>query len=305
MRARMPSVCSRRREGVEVGELGPGDRLHLGGGVELHRARAERDHAAVEREVAVGEPAQVAQHRRLGVVRVEDRVGEELGRARQGLGYAVSLRVAPTSASASSAGLTPKASRTASTVAGVDVSSRLSETRSASTRHTLMPRSANGGRDLVGATRHDDRERVEERRRLDVEATVDEGAAQRGREAADALRDGHEARGTVPHGIHARHDGEEHLRGADVGRRLLAADVLLTRLEGEAVGLVTLGVDGHADEAAGDLALETAVHGHVAGVRAAEAHRDAEPLGAADGDVGAPLARGRRPGSARAGRRTP
>ncbi len=149
-----------------------------------------------------------------------------------------------------------------------------------------------GGRDLVRATRHDDRERVEERRRLDVEATVDEGAAQGGGEGAHALRDGHEPGGTVPHGIHARHDGEQHLRGADVGGRLLAADVLLARLQGQAVGLVPLGVDRDADEAAGDLALEAAVHGHVAGVRTAEAHRDAEALGAADGDVGAPLTRG-------------
>ena len=63
-------------------ELGPRDRLHLGGRVELHRARAERDHRAVEREVAVGEPAQVAQHLVLGAVRVEHRVREELRRAR-------------------------------------------------------------------------------------------------------------------------------------------------------------------------------------------------------------------------------
>ena len=53
---------------MDVGELGPGDRHHLGGRVELHRARAERDHRAIEREVLVGEAAQVAQHLVLGVV---------------------------------------------------------------------------------------------------------------------------------------------------------------------------------------------------------------------------------------------
>ena len=78
-----------RRERVDAGELRPGDRLHLGGGVELHRAGPERDHRAVQGEVAVGEPAQVAHHRGLGVVRGEDRVGQEgrgpakLGRDRQ------------------------------------------------------------------------------------------------------------------------------------------------------------------------------------------------------------------------------
>jgi hypothetical protein len=61
--ARMPLGLLARREGVDLGELGPGDRLHLGRGVELHRARPERDHPAVEGEVAVGQPPQIAQHR--------------------------------------------------------------------------------------------------------------------------------------------------------------------------------------------------------------------------------------------------
>ena len=64
-------------EGVEVAELGPGDGDHLGGGVELHGAGAEGDHGAVEGEVAVGEAADVAEHLGLGVVLVEDGVGED------------------------------------------------------------------------------------------------------------------------------------------------------------------------------------------------------------------------------------
>ena len=38
----------------------------------------------------------------------------------------------------------------------------------------------------------------------------------------------------VPHGIHAGHHRQQHLRGADVARRLLAADVLLARLQRQA-----------------------------------------------------------------------
>ena len=90
--------------------------------------------------------------------------------------------------------------------------------------------------------------------------------------------------------VHRRHDGEQHLRGADVRRGLLAADVLLARLQGEAVGGVAVGILRDADEAAGQLALEAGAHGHVAGVRSAEAHRNAEALGGADGDVGTELA---------------
>ena len=68
-----------RRERVELAELRPGDRGHLGGGVQLHRAAAERDHRAIEGDVLVGQRPQVAQHLGLRTVRGEHRVREELG----------------------------------------------------------------------------------------------------------------------------------------------------------------------------------------------------------------------------------
>src|SRR5688572_20465393 len=54
-----------------------------------------------------------------------------------------------------------------------------------------------------------------------------EGAGQRVNASGDAL----EAFGAVPDGVHARHHREQDLGGADVARRLLAADVLLARLQ--------------------------------------------------------------------------
>ena len=69
------------RERVEVGEARVADRLHLGGGVELHGARAERDHGPVESEVGVGEAAEVPHHLGLAAVRVEHGVGAELRHA--------------------------------------------------------------------------------------------------------------------------------------------------------------------------------------------------------------------------------
>src|SRR6202030_49676 len=50
------------REGMDLSELRPGDGQHLGRGVELHRAGAERDHGAIEREVAIREAAHVTRH---------------------------------------------------------------------------------------------------------------------------------------------------------------------------------------------------------------------------------------------------
>ncbi len=66
-----------RREGVQPVELPPAHRHHLGRGVELHGAGAERDHRRGEREVPGLETLDVAQHLGFGVVAVEDRVGQE------------------------------------------------------------------------------------------------------------------------------------------------------------------------------------------------------------------------------------
>ena len=95
--------------------------------------------------------------------------------------------------------------------------------------------------------------------------------------------------GAVVGGIHRRHHRQQHLRGADVRRRFVAPDVLLAGLQREPVGRRAVGVDGHPDQPAGQLAGVTGVGGQVAGVRAAETHRHTEPLGAAEGHVGADL----------------
>ena len=67
----------RRHEGMDVGEFRPGDRNHFSGRVELHRAGAKRNHAAVEGEVAIGKPPHVAQHFRFRAIEMEDKVSQE------------------------------------------------------------------------------------------------------------------------------------------------------------------------------------------------------------------------------------
>ena len=78
---------------------------------------------------------------------------------------------------------------------------------------------------------------VEEVVGFDGEAEGGEAGGELGGEAMDAGGDSFEAFGAVVDGVHAGHDGEQDLCGADVGGGLLAADVLLAGLEGEAVGL--------------------------------------------------------------------
>jgi hypothetical protein len=62
--------------------------------------------------------------------------------------------------------------------------------------------------------------------------------------------------GPVVHGVHAGDHRRQHLRRADVGGRLLAADVLLARLQREAVGGLPCAVDADAHQAARQRALE-------------------------------------------------
>ena len=89
---------------------------------------------------------------------------------------------------------------------------------------------------LLGALPVLTRDGVEEAFGADGEAEFREAGGEHGGEAVDARGDGFEAFGAVIDGVHAGHDGEEDLRGADVGGGFFAADVLFAGLEGEAVG---------------------------------------------------------------------
>ena len=274
-----------RREGMEVGELGPGDRLHLGGRVELHRARAERDHRPVEGEIPIGEPAEVAQHLVLGVVAVEHGLGED------GVG-------------ASSASRQPIGALVDRAQAPID------------TERGQHPRRDIEGRRLVERESHGpvvDAARSRARRPAPRQSTASASIASTvivsnhvpwrsesppaasaaavtevNRWTRSAMR--REAVGSVPRGVEPGDVGEQHLGGADVGRRLLAADVLLARLQGEPQRRSPGGVGAHAHDPPGQGAGGAVVGGDERGVRSAEAHRDPEALGRSDGDVGTDLA---------------
>mmetsp|Transcript_17577 Transcript_17577/g.68183 ORF Transcript_17577/g.68183 Transcript_17577/m.68183 type:complete len:216 (-) Transcript_17577:1276-1923(-) len=63
-------------EGMDVVDRGPGNGLHLGGRVQLHRAGAERDHRSGERDVLLRQLVHVPLHLQLRMVRVEHWVSE-------------------------------------------------------------------------------------------------------------------------------------------------------------------------------------------------------------------------------------
>ena len=83
-----------------------------------------------------------------------------------------------------------------------------------------------------------------------------------------------------------RHQGDQRLIGADVGRRLLAADVLLARRQRQAERAIAARVLGLAHQPAGHLAHEFLLGGDDAGERAAVARRNGERLQLARHDIG-------------------
>ena len=66
-----------RRKRMQLRKFRPRNRKHLRRRVQLHRAGAERNHRMAERKIARFQFAQVAQHFRFGVVRVENRMRQE------------------------------------------------------------------------------------------------------------------------------------------------------------------------------------------------------------------------------------
>lgn len=90
--------------------------------------------------------------------------------------------------------------------------------------------------------------------------------------------------------VHERAQGAQGLVGADVGRGLGAADVLLAGLQGEHIAGAAFQIRGAAHDTAGELADMLLAAGHDAQIGAAEAQGLAQALAFGHGDVGAHLA---------------
>ncbi len=275
-----------RGQRVDVGELRPGHRDHLGGGVELHGAAAQRDHGAIHRQILVRQRTQVTQQFVFAVVGVEHRVGQEgagahqIGWQRIGGGRIERIDI--------DRGTEQLAKRDDVGAGGGFI--QADADRVAVDRTQVDACRSGLGVDRLGVHILDV-QGVEE-----VLADVDAGAAQcRGQDrgqAVGAAGDTGQAVRAVVHRIHRGHHRQQHLCGADVGGRLLAADVLLAGLQRQAVGSVALRIDRDADQAARHRALIGIAAGHEGGMRAAEAERHAEPLRVADHDVRTPFAGG-------------
>jgi hypothetical protein len=279
------------RKRMQRCELRPRDRDHLAGGVELHRARAERDHRAVERQILVGQAADVAQHLGLAVVRVEYRMGEvAAGAAQRSRNQRLDafLVLRPLRQRLARGG-EPRPQR-------ADVAARrglVERDADLARRHQAQIglRVARLLQDRFGARAGLERDGVERLRREVLESKRCQTLGEDCRVRRHALRDAPQALRPVVHGVHAGDHRQQHLRGADVRRGLLAPDVLLARLQREAISRLAVAVDAGADQPAGHRALELVAAGEKRRVRSAATHRHAKTLRVADHDVGIELAR--------------
>ncbi len=71
-----------RAERVQRGELWPAERHHLCRRIQLHRARPQRDHRSIQRQIPIRKATHVAHHLGLSAVHMENRVGH-IGRLPQ------------------------------------------------------------------------------------------------------------------------------------------------------------------------------------------------------------------------------
>ena len=133
--------------------------------------------------------------------------------------------------------------------------------------------------------------RVKARCRRDFESQFFQTGGENFRQRVNPLRDLLQTFRAVINGIHGRHVGEQRLRRADVAGGLFAADVLLARTEREAQRGFAAGIFRHADEASRHLTFKIVSRRDERRMRAAVAHRHAETLCTADGDVRAKFAR--------------
>ncbi len=248
-----------------------------------------------EGEVARLQPVEVAQHLVLGVVPLEDLVGQEGAGARMGR---LQLRLGPATGGGKR-GLVP-APEALEQGEEIGVGHGLVEghpDRSVLVPPQVDPPVAAPGEDALSPPGvHPHPQGVEERIAAQVEPQATEATGQEVGQAVHAPGDGPQAVRSVVDRVHPGHDREQDLGRADVARGLVAPDVLLSGLQGEAVGRAALGVVRHPDQPARDLPLVLVPRGQVGGVRPSEARGDPEALGGAHRDVGPELAGGAQQG---------
>ena len=278
-----------RREGMDIAEAREGHGNHLGRCVQLHGAGPKRDHAAIERDILVFQRFHIAQHAVFGMVAIEDRSRQEGRRTTQ------RLRQIPGQCQRIKRrrGLPRRFGQhrhqPRQIIAGYgfihcDGNTAIIQTPQI---EAVLQRRRHHGICLRASFQRDG---VEETLMAQRKAKPRCRITGKPRQQAHTLRDARQPFRPMPHRIHARHDSQQHLRGADIGSRFFAADMLFARLQREPHGGRTGGIQRNTNKPARHQALMRIRHRHEGSMRPAIAHRHAKTLRAAHHHIGAHFA---------------
>ena len=225
----IPVRLLQRHEGMHAVKFRPAHRLHLGHRVELHGARAERDHALRQRQVAAFESFKVTHQLGLRAMLVEHLVREKLAGAperfgnnlRRGQFLQRERHIAPFVEDLQEFHHVRLAGRFVQRHAdGLLV-------QHAQVDPVRLRNACQVFGTLIGVLH---RERIEIHRVLYRMPQAFQTRGQESCQAVHATSDFTQAIGPVITGVHRRHVGQQCLRRANVAGCLVSPDVLLARL---------------------------------------------------------------------------
>ncbi len=269
-----------RSEGMQRGNLRPGDGHHDSGAVGLHGAGTQRNHGFVQRQVLGLQSVDVAHHLRFGVEEIEafflaEGSGAVEGSIPGGLfGHALAAGLLHAQGFAESLHIAAGGGFVEGDGNGIGIHQADVVTGLQSSSHE--PGSLAGAAYLNGVKVIGHGQRV---------SSLGGSSGKAGSQLMGGKSHLLQALGALVHGVEGAEQSGEHLGSADVGGSLLAADMLLAGLESQTVGRLAVLIHGETDVAAGQLALQRIGAGHVRSGGTAVAHGDAETLGGAHAHI--------------------
>ena len=277
-----------RNERVNIGELTQAQRHHRNGGRQLHRARAERDHAVDQRDVAPLELLDVAHQFGLAAIVAEYRLGQIGRRA----AHPDRKTVLPPDRLERRSFLARRLGERGDHGIRLGKRRKLVERQPHAALVGIKEVQPAGERGLAHFRRIGSHlDRIEEVFGFQLVAQFFEHIGHDDGMTVGMQGDPTDALGSVIDGEEAGHRSQQRLSRTDIRRGPLALDVLLAHLKRHAQRFVAEPIDRNADDPAGHISLESVLRGQIGRMRAAESHRNAETLRRTGHDVGAPLAR--------------
>ena len=280
-------------EGMQIGELRPGDRDHFAGGVEFHGAGAQRDHRLVERQILGLQLLEITQHLGFAVMGVEHRMTQIRCAALKIVWNAGNQR------------LSVKIVDDQSMIGAKQHIKQLchcvlvtrfveAQTDPATAENPQVDLRSLGTFDNRGLRAADVQcQRVEKLCVDPVDTVALKTCRQNAGQPMHPLRDALQAFRPVIDRVETGDVGQQHLRRADVRIGFLAADMLLAGLQGHTQRDVAAGVFRHTDDPPGNRPFVFLATGEKSGVWPAIAHRHAKALRRTEHHIGAQLTRRR------------